>query len=335
MNSPLFCCGIPLVLLLLLTGCGLWLARRVLFYAICAWLGWGKDVGELARRLGIHVEDLRRITPRYSIREIPKRNGGKRKLLVPSPELMTLQRNINQRLLKKLRVHDAAHGFRKGRSIVTNANVHAGRRILIKLDITNFFPSTRAERIEKYFRRVGWNREAASLLTKLVTHEGGLPQGAPTSPTLSNVVNKRLDAELARYIGVRRGALTRYADDITISFQRDYPHRNRGVVQRIRKILKGFGYKLNESKTRILRPHQHKRVTGLVVHGKPKLPRVTRRWLRAVRHRLATTGSATLSAEQIAGWTALEHMIQTQAKEPEKPKLLPPLVRKKKQKRPS
>jgi len=188
--------------------------------------GRGLGVAELARRLGIDAEQLRAVEPRYHARAIPKRRGGQRVLLIPDPELKKLQRRILGRLLRRLRAHPAAHGFERGRSIVTNARPHVGRRVVIKLDIVDFFPATTAARIDAYFRRIGWDAAAAALLTRLTTHEGGLPQGAPTSPRLANLVNFAFDARLARRVAHRKGAYTRYADDLTISFPKNSKWRH-------------------------------------------------------------------------------------------------------------
>src|SRR6185295_19177959 len=112
-------------------------------------------------------------------------------------QLKRVQRLILRRLLRRLRSHTAAHGFERGRSIVTAALPHARRAVVLRMDVHDFFLSTKSEKVSSYFRRVGWNAEAATLLTKLCTHRGGLPQGAPTSPRLSNLLNFRLDARLS------------------------------------------------------------------------------------------------------------------------------------------
>jgi len=160
------------------------------------WEGSGFDVEELARRLGLPADKLRGISPSYHPRLIPKRSGGQRVLAIPGDELKSLQRLLLRRLLKRLRCHPAAKGFQPGESIVTNALPHAGRPVVVRLDLRNFFPATTAKRIYRYFRRIGWNRPAGRLLTRLCTHQGGLPQGAPTSPRLSNLVNFRLDRRI-------------------------------------------------------------------------------------------------------------------------------------------
>lgn len=275
--------------------------------------GWGMHLQEWARRLDLEVEQLRGIEPSYKETFIRKKRGGMRRLLIPDGNLKTVQRRILRRLLRRLRAHPAAMGFERGRSIVHNALPHTRRKVIIKLDLIDFFPSTPAWRVEAYFRRVGWNAEAAALLTRLCTHEGGLPQGAPTSPRLSNLVLWLLDARIARFVARRKGSYTRYADDITISFPKDYPRRIRGTIQKVGRLARGFGYKIHRrGKLRILRRHQQQRVTGLVVNDKVQLPRKLRRLLRAVEHRLRTGRAATLTAEQIQGWRALQDMIRNQ-----------------------
>lgn len=278
--------------------------------------GLGMDVDELARRLDLNVQKLKIFKPRYREVHIPKRSGGTRKLWVPNPQTKSIQRRILRKLLAKLRAHDAAYGFEKGRSIVHNALPHRGQRVVIRMDIVDFFPSTRIERIDWYFRRIGWNAEAAAILTELTTWQGGLPQGAPTSPRLSNLVNFYLDVQLENFAQSRKGQYTRYADDITFSFPKDYPRKVRGTIQKTALLLKHKGYQLHlRKKLHIRRRHQRQIVTGLIVNDTVALPRRTRRWLRAVEHHLATGRQATLSEAQLQGWRALQEMVkkQTQA----------------------
>tara|TARA_R110002073_G_scaffold261009_1_gene423832 strand:- start:76 stop:552 length:477 start_codon:yes stop_codon:yes gene_type:complete len=152
----------------------------------------------------------------------------------------------------------------------------------------------------------------AELLTRLTTWEGGLPQGAPTSPRVSNLVNHVMDARIERFVHRRKGTCTRYADDICISFPKDYPKRIRGTVQMVARHLKGVGYQMNEQKTRILRQHQQQKVTGLVVNDRVNVPRRIRRKLRAIEHRLNTGQLATMTREQLNGWKALLAMVEKQ-----------------------
>ncbi len=273
--------------------------------------GFGKDTLELARWLQMDADVLRSWQPAYRERLIPKKRGGQRRLLIPNAELKTLQRRILRRVLSKLRAHPAATAYERGKSIVDNARPHVRRAVVIKLDLVDFFPSCGIERVERYFRFIGWNTEAAEILTKLCTHEGGLPQGAPTSPRLSNLLMFGFDHSLARFVRRRKGAYTRYADDITISFPKDYPKRIRGAIQFVKRRARAFGLTVHGAKKlRILRRHQQQRVTGVVVNEAMQLPWAVRRKLRAVDHRLRTGGKATMTRERLNGWRALETMIR-------------------------
>ncbi len=155
-----------------------------------------RGLQELARRVGIAAEELGAVVPAYREVRLPKRSGGERVLHVPSEGLKAVQRKLLRRVLGRLDPHEAVHGFRKGRSIVSNGKPHVGKAVVLRMDIRDFFPTTTAERILAYFLGIGWDGAAAGLLARLTTHQGGLPQGAPTSPHLSNLVNVPLDARL-------------------------------------------------------------------------------------------------------------------------------------------
>jgi len=271
------------------------------------------NVDELARRLDVTARELDLFETRYRQVSIAKRRGGQRRLDIPHASLKILQRRILRRLLTKLRSHHAATGFQPSMSIAHNAAAHIGMAVVIKMDLVDFFPSTSAERVEAYFQRIGWTADAAALLTRLATHDGGLPQGAPTSPRLSNLVNFVMDAQIEHWVVYRKGVYTRYADDITISFPKDYSKRIRGTIQHVRRVAKSHGYTIHtHGKLRVVRRHQQQRVTGLVVNDRVNLTREKRRWLRAVEHRLRTTGQATLTPKQLAGWQSLQTMIEQQ-----------------------
>lgn len=277
----------------------------------------GRDVGELARRLGMSVEELRAFEPVYQEFDVPKRSGGTRRIAAPSPELKKLQRLILKRLLSRLKCHPAVQGFERGRSIVTNAAAHLGKAVVIRMDLRDFFGETASGRVAAFFRKIGWNKEASKLLMQLTTHAGGLPQGAPTSPRLSNLLNYRMDARFDGLARKLRGTYTRYADDLTFSFLRDNAYAVDQVLWMSGRIVADEGYTIHKRrKMHVRRRHQRQSVTGLVVNEKVQLPRETRRWLRAVEHRLDTTGEASLTAVQLEGWRALRSMIETQSEPP-------------------
>lgn len=283
--------------------------------SLFSWLtgGRGRTPAVLAERVGLPLAELEAVPIRYHAFEVPKRGGGTRTIHAPDPALKAIQRQIYRRVLKRLPVHAAVTGFRPGYSIASNAACHVGQAVVVRMDIRDFFGSTTARRVERYFRRVGWNRAAAALLTRLCTHEGALPQGAPTSPVLANAVNFQMDARLAGLARNYGAIYTRYADDLTFSFAEDHRDNVGQLIHFTKETVQDCGgYKLHQKKKlRIRRRHQQQRVTGLVVNERMTLPRKSRRWLRAVDHRMQQGGAATLTPQQRQGWAALEHMIAT------------------------
>ena len=273
--------------------------------------GGGFGVDELARRLGMAVDEIRSLEPAYRLIEIPKRSGGLRRIHEPEAKLKALQRRLLRRVLARLAAHPAAMGFERGLSIVTNALPHVRRAVVVRMDIEDFFASTKAGCISEYFRAIGWNKEASALLARLTTWENGLPAGAPTSPRLSNLVNYKLDARLLALATKLGSVYTRYADDMTFSFAEDRRDVIQGLIRCVKTILDEEGYVLHQKKKlRILRRHQRQTVTGVVVNERPALPHSTRRWLRAVEHRAATRGRASLTTRQLEGWRALRRMVE-------------------------
>lgn len=279
-----------------------------------SWLLGKKEKGfkELGEFLKVSENELKMVHIDYRQFSLRKRNGGTRNISSPGNELKEVQRLINRRLLSGMQSHFSCTGFEPGESIVYNAEPHVGKEVIIKIDIRDFFANTGEDRVFAYFRKIGWNEETAELLTRLTTWNGSLPQGAPTSPRLSNLVNYRMDCRLGSFALGQGGEYTRYADDITISLPEDDRFKITQVLSFVRLVLLENGYRPNKKKLRVIRKHQQQRVTGLVINEKIQLPRQTRKWLRAVRHRRETTGSCSLSDMQLNGWLALEKMIEQQ-----------------------
>jgi hypothetical protein len=277
------------------------------------WFGKSRGVGELAKRLGVPEAELRAAKPSYRVVFIRKRSGGTRKLHVPDPTTKALQRKILRRVLAPLRASRNAYGFEAGRSISHHAAQHMGRALVLRFDVVDFFPTTHAGRVERMFYRIGWSSDAAALLARLTTHAGGLPQGAPTSPRLSNLVNRGLDHAISDAVERRHGRYSRYADDITISFPEDWIGSVASAKATVKRQLARRGYRLHERKKQsVRRRHERQVVTGLVVNAHVALPRALRRKLRAARHHLATGRAATWTAEQLRGWEAFEKMVREQ-----------------------
>lgn len=268
-------------------------------------------LAELARRLGMSEGELVGVRAEYTSFRIPKRRGGHRAIHAPAPALKTVQRRILRRVLGRLKAHPAATAYEHGHSIATHAGFHAGRAIVVRMDLREFFTSTKAARVRAFFGRIGWDAAAADRLTELCTHGGSLPQGAPTSPRLSNLLNWELDARLQKLADALGARYSRYADDLTFSLEADDQVRAHSLVRCARLAVEACGYEMHmKKKLHIRRRHQRQVVTGLVVNERARLPRETRRWLRAVEHRAAQRMSPTLSVTQLAGWRALAAMIE-------------------------
>ena len=152
-------------------------------------------IDDLADRLEVTAGELRAFVPAYRQFTVPKRGGGTRRISAPDQATRALQRSVARRVLGGSPAHPAAFGFERGRSTVGHAWRHAGSAVILRMDIEDFFGSTPTERVRRYFRYT-WGPDAADLLARLTTHAGSLPQGAPTSPKLSNHLNERLDARL-------------------------------------------------------------------------------------------------------------------------------------------
>ncbi len=231
----------------------------------------------------------------YSTKEIPKKKGAKRLLLIPKARLMDAQYWILESILEKVEPHEAAHGFRAGRSILTHAASHEGKRVVVCCDLKDFFPSIRAPRVRGLFEKLGYSREVARALAFLCTtrlprgRKRILPQGAPTSPAISNLVARNLDrrcSALAKRMGF---VYTRYADDCTFSGDRNLVT---ALTKYVGKIIKDERFFLNHEKLRVMRKSVRQKVTGIVVNHGFSVPREERRRLRAILHNAAKSGLA-------------------------------------------
>ncbi len=194
----------------------------------------------------------------------------------PRDDLKHVQRLILDRLAYRLPTTEWAHGFVPHRSIVTHAQNHVSRPWVVTADIRGFFPSMSAARVAEALAPLELDVELSRTVA-LVTRAGRLPQGAPSSPHLANVIFASVDRELAR-LG---WTYSRYADDLAFSGSGD-PSR---LVNDIRRIVLGHGFQLARDKTRIMGRHRRQWVTGLVVNDRVSVPRDARRLLRAALHR--------------------------------------------------
>lgn len=209
---------------------------------------------------------IRKPEENYHTFYITKKMGGKRQISVPSPDLMYVQRKIKESILENIKIHDAAYGFRKKRSIVDNAKVHLNQEIVLNIDIENFFPAVQSKRIYYIFHDLAkYDSKVATCLTKLVTFHDKLPQGAPTSPILSNIVSYMLDIRLQRLAEKMEIHYTRYADDITFSGSKEKV--NVALLRLVEHIIKENGFQVNKKKTRFATKGTRQEVTGLIVNN--------------------------------------------------------------------
>jgi RNA-directed DNA polymerase len=242
----------------------------------------------------------------YTRRVIPKRNGGERVILAPKKELKALQRRVLDELVSRMPVATSVHGFVPERSITTNAQQHVGKAVVMKLDLKDFFPSVTFPRVRGLFIAMGYSYAVASTIALLCTEYDReafvkddktyyisigprhLVQGAPTSPSLANLVAWKLDKRLKGLANKYSYTYTRYADDLTFSGEDESSvHKIRHITQH---IVADEHFAVNPPKTRISRQCTRQIVTGLVVNEQVAVPRNTRRQLRAIIHNVKRDG---------------------------------------------
>lgn len=243
----------------------------------------------------------------YKRFSIPKKSGGQRHISAPTKELKRIQKWISHNLLRPIPVHEACTGYRVGLNIVDNARPHVGKDFVLNADIEDFFPSINVNRVNALFESLGHTEKFAGYLSRLCTHDNLLPQGAPTSPDLANLVCKDLDHKLTEFCAARNWTYTRYCDDITISGNGAI---TRSEIDAICKLITDDGFKVNDKKLRVARKTAQQRVTGLVVNDRVNIPRRDRRRLRAMIHRQETSGVSSLnSLNKIRGHIAFARMV--------------------------
>lgn len=249
----------------------------------------------LASAMHISVGELRFLsyhrviskTTHYKRFYIPKKIGGQRLISTPMPKLKRAQRWILEHILVNITLHDAAHGFVPKRSIVSNAMPHVKADVVINIDLKDFFPSITYPRVKGIFRAMGYSEQIATVFALICTEperdaleldgqtyyaastERHLPQGAPSSPAITNIICRRLDARLqgiARKLGF---TYTRYADDLTFSANGEAVQHTKTLLGFIKKIIRTEKLTVHPDKFRVLRKGARHEVTGVVVNDKP------------------------------------------------------------------
>ncbi len=276
------------------------------------------SVSAVAESMGITVAELRFLcyqkevssVSHYQDFSISKKSGGERLISAPMPRMKRAQYWLLDNILNHCRIHDAAHGFVTGRSIVTNAQPHTNQDVVINLDLKDFFPTITYKRVKGLFRQLGYSEELAVTFALIATKpatqaveidgktwhveqgERVLPQGSPCSPAITNILCRRLDARLQGMAQKLDFTYTRYADDLTFSANGvdKMSDKVQALLWRCRKIVTDEGFTLHPDKTRVMRRHQKQEVTGIVVNDGVSVERKTLKRFRAVVRQIELDG---------------------------------------------
>jgi RNA-directed DNA polymerase len=218
--------------------------------------------------------------------EIVKRNGKKRLISEPLPSLKEIQHWILKNILHHITVSPFAKAYRPNISLTENLKFHRNQPKVFTLDLENFFPSLTIDSVEKIFSELGYSKNISDLLSKLCTRDGTLPQGAPTSPYLSNLIFKDADALISDYCIQRKIRYTRYADDL--SFSGDFDEKD--LFDEVNGIIEKMNLKINAAKTKLMTPSNRQTVTGIVVNEKPQVVFYKRNELRQAMYYIQKFG---------------------------------------------
>ncbi len=263
-------------------------------------LEWFSDRGEWLRTKPLQLRHYRPM-------QISKKAGA-RLLEIPKPRLREIQRKILRRILDQVPAHDAAHGFVRGRSPLTFAAPHAQSEIVIGVDLMQFLPSITGNRVHAVFTALGYPPAVAGVLTGLCTvatpadtlrglpyaqasqlRTAHLPQGAPTSPALANLVARTFDIRSSALAQANWLTYTRYADDLAFSGIEIADVST--LLWTIKQIAQDEGFAVHPRKTKVMRPHRRQHLTGLVINDQPSYPRDDYDRLRALLHNAANTSA--------------------------------------------
>lgn len=239
------------------------------------------DTHQLARELGVNVKNLwlsaKKCDSMYRPITVKKKNGGIRKLNAPQSQLRNIQRLILTKILYRLPVSEFATAYIRGKELKQNAHPHTNKKYVLKMDITDFFGSIRFEQIyAAAFNTRYFPKQIGMLLTTLCCLNDVLPQGAATSPALSNLVMKNFDENVGSWCRKRGIAYTRYCDDITFSSDKPLYH----VFVKTKTMLEDMGFEINKKKTHFITSSARQSVTGLTVNDKVAVPKEYKRRLR-------------------------------------------------------
>lgn len=276
-----------------------------------------KNQFDLANLLGVKIQFFTHVlyamkdSDRYKNFEIEKASGGKRQISVPHPKLLELQKRLSKLLYecreiaakKEGSVGASSHGFERNKDIFSNASKHVSRKFVFNTDLENFFGSIHIGRIIAVLqkdRNFKLNCKVAQMIGQISCYNGVLPQGAPTSPILANIIGDILDRRIRKFANFNKCSYSRYADDLTFSTNR--PNFPTAVACEIKKtgewkvgkeledIISRSGFSINAIKTRMYLSGSQQNVSGLIVNDTISVNMKYRRLTRAMCHSLFNTG---------------------------------------------
>ncbi|MBE8726777.1 reverse transcriptase family protein [Flavobacterium hungaricum] len=244
----------------------------------------------------------------YHTFELEKKSGGKRKISAPKPKLKEIQTWILENILHQIPYTIEAHGFVKERSIVTNAQPHVNKDIVVNVDLKDFFPTITYKRVKGLFCKLGYSEEVATILSLLCTYseinettldgvtyyvqsgERKLPQGSPASPAISNLIVYKLDKKINGLAQKLNCSYTRYADDMSFSTTQENSSNISKLLYFTKKIIASEGFIVHPEKIHVMRKGMQQKVTGIVVNNKLNIDRNQLRKFRALLHNIEKNG---------------------------------------------
>jgi RNA-directed DNA polymerase len=259
-----------------------------------------RTANDLAAVLGVsrsYLSHILRRAVRYTVFYLPKKSGGVREIAAPTQPIKQLQEKLLLYLEKAYTGRSSAYGFIKGRSIKLNAERHVRSRFVLNIDLKDFFPSIHFGRVRGLLtgKPYYFGSDASRVAADLCCRNGILPQGAPTSPIISNMICGKLDSQLKALAKKYNCVYTRYADDITFSTKvRAFPapvariptetDNTLRLGDELSATIQANGFEVNENKIRLISRHQRHEVTGLTVNNFPNVQRRFVRQIRAMLH---------------------------------------------------
>lgn len=243
----------------------------------------------------------------YTTFSVHKKSGGQRNINVPSKELKDVQRNIVKVILTQQNIFqfknniksNISHAFTKDKSIITNAEIHKNKRFVLNIDLEDFFKSFHFGRVQGYFEKNKsylFPKNIATVLAQLTCYNGSLPQGAPSSPIITNLICNILDMKLLKIAKKYKLDYSRYADDLTFSTNnKNFDKKSEEFFNQLEIIIKQSGFKINPQKTRLQFKQSRQIVTGLVVNKKVNITREFYKNTRAMANSLYKTGAFTIN----------------------------------------